>query len=219
MIPLPLQARDTERNTKQLRRESVVPCVLYGNDVEPMNLQGDHNELLRTYAKAGESTIVEIEANGKKVPCLVHSIDFDPVTDRVIHIDFYAVNMKKEIETHVPIHFTGEAPAVGEKGAVLLTIADTVTVRCLPSNLPHALEVSLENLKEFGDSVTVAEITAPENVTIVDEPETTLANVQEPRVEEEPEPTEEGEGSEATEGGEGEKAEEGGESSEGEDKE
>ena len=226
MVSLSVQARTKDASPKQLRKDSVVPCILYGNDTENMPVQCEHNELMRAYMKAGESTLVELEAGGKKIPVLFHSIDFHPVSERITHVDFYAVDMKKEIEAKVPVHTIGEAPAVKDLGGVLVTALDHVTVKCLPSNLPHALEVDISSMEEFGDQVLVSAIKLPENVIIMENEDQVIANVQEPRriaVEEvatEGEEGEEGEaaegdggeaeggeGGEAAEGGEGEKAE------------
>ncbi len=215
MIPLKTQARDAEKTAKILRKESLVPCVVYGNETENTSIQCDYSTLYKAYATAGGSTIVELDIEGKKVPVLFHELSFDPVSDKIIHVDFYAVNMKKEIETQVPLEFTGEAEAVESLGGVLITTLDHVTVTCLPTNLPSSLQVSIEGLQTFADAVHVSDIVAPEGVAIVDDVEAVVATVQEPRKEEEPVAEEgaEGEGSEGeAAGGEGEKkdGEEGG---------
>lgn len=180
-VALAAQPRSTDRTVNKLRAEGSVPCILYGNEMKNLNLQCAHKELFKAYVKAGESTIVELEIDGKKTPVLFHAIDFHPVTERILHVDFYAVNMKKEIETLVPIHCVDESPAVKDHGGVLVHTHDHVMVRCLPTNLPHALEVSIAGIKEFHDTVTVADIRKPEGVTILEEADIVLATVQEPR--------------------------------------
>lgn len=217
MISLPVQARKKEIAPKQLRREEIVPCVVYGNDTENTSIQCDHKSLMKTFVKAGESTLVELEIDGKKVPVLFHAITFHPVTDKITHVDFYAVNMKKEIEAHVPINMIGEAPAVKDLGGVLITSLDHLTVKCLPTNLPHALEVDISSLTEFGITITVADVVIPENVTVSEEPEQVIASVHEPRRAEEEVIAEETEGEEGAEGEkeEGEESEEGDEKGEG----
>lgn len=212
-IPLKAEARKDNDVAKNIRAEDRVPCVLYGNEQENTNITCDYSELYRVYSKAGESVIVDLDIDGKKVPALFNEVQFTPVTDRILHVDFYAVNMKKEIEANVPVEFTGESEAVKGLGAVFVTVSDTLTVKCLPTDLPQHLEVSIEGLNEFGDSVLVSDITVPSGVVIVEEPDTMLATVQEPRKEEEPEPTE---GEEGAAGAEGAEAAEGGEKKEGE---
>ncbi len=198
-----------------------MPCVLYGNDVDNTSLICTHKDVLKAYAKAGKSTLVDLDAGGKKIPVLFHSLDFDPVTDNIIHADFYAVDMKKEIEAEVPIKFEGEAPAVKELGGIFFVPRDQVKVKCLPTNLPHELVASVETLVEFGDALHVSVIQVPDGVTILDDQDAVIATVQEPRKEEvvevAPAEGEEGEAveGETAEGAEGEKAE--GEAQEGKD--
>ncbi len=160
-----------------------MPAVVYGN-VENTQVECDENVLLKAYIQAGESTLVELDIAGKKVPVLFHTVEFDPVSDRLAHVDFYAVNMKEELETSVQVRFEDEAPAVKELSAIIVTALDTVTVRCLPSNLPHDLPVSLSKLVDFDSTLTVADIKVPQGVTILEEPDTVLAIAQQPREEE-----------------------------------
>ena len=211
MVPLSVQKRSPEARAAALRQEGIVPCVLYGNDTESTSLQVDHGPLYKAYVKAGESTLVELDTGEQKVPTLFHAVDLHPVSDKILHVDFYAVDMKKEVEAKVPVEFVGEAPAVKELGGVLVMTFDHVTVRCLPTKLPHNLEVDISGIAEFGDHVTVANLNVEEGVEILEEEDTVLASAQEPR-QAEPEPTEETE--EGTEGeakaegdGEGEKKE------------
>lgn len=203
-VSLETQARSADEKAADVRRAGNVPCVLYGNDVENTSLQCAHNELYRAYAAAGESTIVELDAAGKKVPVLFQAIDFHPVNDKILHVDFYAVDMNKEIEAQIPIHFIGTAPAVKDLGGVLITSHDHVKVRCLPANLPHSIDVSIEGLETFEHSVHISDIAAIDGVEILDDESIVLATVSQPR--QVVESTEEEEG--AAEGEEG--AEEGG---------
>jgi len=196
---------------KVLRRESIVPGVVYGNEAENTSIQCDYSEIYKAYVQAGGSTIVDLDIDGKKVPSLFHDLSFDPVSDRIIHVDFYAVNMKKEIEAQIPLEFIDESEAVKTLNGVLITTNDHVTVHCLPANLPHALHISLSSLKEFGDALHASDILPMDGVQIMDEPDTMIATVQEPRaaveeVQEEAAATEDEEG-EKKEGEEGDKKE------------
>lgn len=183
MVSLSAASRSPLRPNR-LRMTGVVPAVIYGNNTENLSVQCDEKALKKAYAKAGESSLVEIEIDGKKIPVLFHELAFDPVSDRMIHVDFYAVDMKKEIEAPIPVRFEGESPAVKDHSAILVKAMDTVTVRCLPSDLPHDLPVDLAKLVEFGNTLTIADLVAPKGVTIIEEPETVLMIAQEPRAEE-----------------------------------
>jgi large subunit ribosomal protein L25 len=194
MIQLQASARPTAGKANALRRSGKVPGVLYGNVDGTLLVSCEETALLRAYNKAGESTLVELDMEGKKVPVLFHALDLDPVTDRPAHVDFYAVDMKKEIEASVPVRLEGEAPAVKDLGAILVTPLDHVRVRCLPGNLPQFLTISISGLKAFHDTVTVASIPLPAGVAVLDAAGTVVVLAQEPRKEEEvaPPPAAEG---------------------------
>lgn len=188
MITLTATARETGKSPNQLRREKKVPAVVYGNIEGSLAIQCDSAAIHKAFQKAGESALVELDVEGKKIPALFKDISFHPVSGMELHADFFAVNMKEEIETEVPLVTTGESPAVAEQSGILITALDTVTVRCLPAKLPHEIEVDISVLKEFGDVITVADLKLPDGVEIMDDTETVLFTVQQPR-EDEPEET------------------------------
>ncbi len=192
MIPLKAAARDEAKKPNQLRTAGSVPCIIYGNEVKNTTIQCEERELHKVFAKAGESTLVEIDLGSKKIPVLFKEVTFDPVSGHEIHADFFAVNMKEEIETEVPVHFSGEAPAVKELEGIFLIAQETVTVRCLPGDLPHNIEADISSLSELHASISVKDLILPKGVKIMNDPDSVLAIIQEPRKEEEvtPAPTE-----------------------------
>jgi large subunit ribosomal protein L25 len=201
-VPLSAQAR-SDQKANILRTDGKVPCVLYGHDTENISLQCEEGALRKAYIQAGESTLVELDTGDKKTPVLFYEVKFDAISGKITHADFYAVNMKEEIETTVPIVLDGEAPAVKDLDGILVTPRDHVTVKCLPKDLPSEFRVSLESLTELTSTLTVADLTVSEGVTIAEEADRVIALIQEKRKEEEivPEVTEgEGEESEEKEG-------------------
>jgi len=188
MPTLSVQARSTSETPRNLRAKNTVPCVVYGNEMKNTAIQCDYNQLFKVYVKAGASTLIELDVEGKKVPSLVHDIEFDPISGRIAHVDFYAVNMKKKIEAKVPVRITGVSPAVKEEAGVLVIVRDHFTVHCLPADLPHDIEVNIDSLKAFRDTVLAGAVTLPPGVTIEESPEEVVVTVQEPRKEEVVEP-------------------------------
>ncbi len=183
-IPLSVQERDTKKNVKHLRKAGDVPGILYGSTMKNVAITCNAKELHGVYVKAGENTLVEVEVAGKKVPCLIHSISFDPVTSAYEHIDLYAVDMTKKVTTHVPVIFEGDSPAVKNMGGVLLTVHSQLEVTCLPADIPAHFVVNLSVLENLRDSITVSKLKIPEGVVIKESPETAIVIVQEPRKEE-----------------------------------
>ena len=171
-----------------MRTQGIVPCVLYGYETENSPLSCKEIPLQKAFSAAGQSTLVELDIGKNKVPVLFYHVTYHPVTDRLAHVDFYAVNMKEEVEAQVPIHFTGTAPATKEAGVILVTPLTRVTVRSLPDALPHVLNVSLSSLQNMNDVLHVRDIPLPAGVTITDDADTVIAIAQEQRIEEETTP-------------------------------
>ncbi|MEI8230005.1 MAG: 50S ribosomal protein L25 [Candidatus Peregrinibacteria bacterium] len=184
MVPLKASARDLKVSPGDIRRSNAVPCVIYGNDVANTALSCVANEITKAYTKAGESTIVELELGDKKIPVLFHAVQFEPVSGRIHHVDFYAVNLKKEIEAPVALRFTGESLAVKELSAIFVSVQSHVTVRALPMDLPHDLEAPLSVLAKIHDVIKVSDLILPKGVQVKDQADTVLATVQEQRKEE-----------------------------------
>ena len=175
---------ETGKAVAQLRDNGFIPAVLYGREVEPMALSINYLDFARAYKAAGESTLIEIAPEGKKpVNVLIHDVAVHPLTGRFVHIDFYQVNMKEEIETDVPLEFVGESEAVKALSGILVRSLEAVKIKCLPSNLPHALEVDLSKLATFDDAIKIADIKLPQGVVMLDDVETVIATVAAPRTE------------------------------------
>jgi len=184
MIPLQAAVRDPKVSPKNVRRGGKVPAVVYGNEVKDLHIECEGIALHKAFVKAGESSLIELDVAGRKIPVLFKDLQFDPVAGTEVHVDFYAVNMKEEIDTTVQVRFTGESPAVVELQGVFVAAHPEVTVRCLPKNLPHDLPLDISVLKEFHTSLTVKDIPLPEGVVILDDAEAVVCTVQEPRKEE-----------------------------------
>jgi large subunit ribosomal protein L25 len=179
MVALQASARDTKVKPNALRQGGKVPGVVYGHGVASRSIECDQIQLHKAFAKAGESTLVELAIGSEKIPVLFKQVDRHVVSGKEIHFDFYAVNMKEEIEAKVPVHLTDESPAVKDLAAILVTPLLEVTVKCLPANLPHALDASLSKLAQFGDTITVKDLKLGQGVKILDDAESVIALVQE----------------------------------------
>lgn len=184
-IILKATKRDPKGKAKDVRGSRQVPGVLYGHKTENQAVECVEQEFHKVYVEAGESTVVELDVEGKKTPVLIHSLQLNPVTNRYEHIDFFAPDMSKEVTTNVPIRTTGEAPGVKDHGGVLVRNRDHISVKCLPKDLPHEVKIDLTPLAELHDSVTVGNLKLPEVVQILEDPETLIISVTPPRKEEE----------------------------------
>ncbi|MDY0302253.1 MAG: 50S ribosomal protein L25 [Candidatus Moranbacteria bacterium] len=175
-----------EENLKQEREKGMIPAVLYGQKKENKSLWLEELAFGKVFEKAGENTVVVLDLEGgAKDNVLICDYQIDPLSGKFRHVDFLRINMKEDVETNVPLVFVGEAPAVKEKGGILIKVLDEVEVKCLPGNIPQEFEVDLTKLVNFEDVIAISDLAIPEGVEILDDPETVIASVSEPRSEEE----------------------------------
>ena len=175
----------TGKKVDQLRKENLIPAVLYGHGIKPQNILVNYLDFNKVYEKAGESALVELEVGDKKANVLVHDTQMDPMSGKFSHIDFFQVNMKEEVETEIPLEFIGESPAVKELGGVLIKSLDEITVKCLPADLPEKYEIDISKLATFDDVIAVKDLQISDKIEIMVDGETIIASVQEPRTQEE----------------------------------
>jgi len=166
-------------------KNGFIPAVLYGEGLKNVNLSVAEKDFEKAFAEAGETTLIELEFNGKKEEVLIHQLSRDPLSGKVIHIDFFKPSMKKKITSEVPIVFEGESTAVTEMGGILVREIQEVPVRGLAKDLPREIEVNLEVLRSFEDKVVVKDLEVPEGVEILNHnPDDLVCHVEEPKEEE-----------------------------------
>jgi large subunit ribosomal protein L25 len=194
------------KKVKKLRREGLLPGNVYGKGLDSHALQVKLTDFETVYKEAGETGLVDLTYDGKTKPVLIKNLQMNHATRTLLHVDFYQVNLKEKVKTTVPVVLLGEAKAVTDKIGLVLQNLSEVEIEALPDKLPENIEISVEALAEIGEQLTVADLKAPEDVTILTDLAQTVAKVVEPVVEE-PEPEEAPEGEEGAEGTEGEATE------------
>ncbi len=179
-------------SAKEARRNNQLPLVCYSKDVEPEHYTTDYQNFRRAYLKAGRSTIITLEMDGKEVrDVLVHEVQYAPISDDMIHIDLMAIKKGQKITADIPLVFTGDSVAVREMAGTFTSNKDKVSVECLPKDLPHEIEVDISPITDFHISLTVGDIKVPSSITILDAPEISIATVNAPRAAEEEATTDE----------------------------
>lgn len=187
VIALAVQTREPKEKVNGLRTKGSVPGIVYGN-VKNTLVKCSGKELQNVHVRAGENTLIEVDLDGKKLPCLIHAVSYDPVTSKLEHVDFYAIDMTKKVTAHVPVFTTGESPAVKTQGGLIVIVHGQLEVSCLPADLPSSFTVDISTLENFHDTITVSAIKVPSGVTLKNAPETVILTVKEPRKEEVVEP-------------------------------
>lgn len=168
-MTLHVQARDIHgKKVAQLRKEGLTPGVVYGAGMEAVSIQAPEGEVAKIVQMAGKHTPVHLTGSKRRI-AMIKSIDRHPAKHTIRHVAFHAVKADEPVVAEVPIRLVGEGESAAEKnGLVILQAIEKVEVKALPMELPEALEVSILELAEAGDRVTIGDITLPEGVEIVD---------------------------------------------------
>lgn len=169
-ITLKIDAREVHgKKVRNLRREGLTPGVVYGPGIDPMPIQAESGELLKVVAAAGKHTPVNLTGSKRRI-AMIKSVEFDPTKHGVIrHVSFHAVKADEPVVAEVPIRLTGEGESEAEKaGLIVLQSLDKIQVKALPMDLPEAIEISIVDLKEAGDRLTLADAKLPDNVEFVE---------------------------------------------------
>jgi len=200
---------------RSLRRAGQIPAVLYGPKMETVLLSVNIKDLEQVFRQANAFQVILnlVIQNGKKMTkaAMVKELQTHPVTGNFIHIDFYEIDMKRQINVMVPIITKGQAMGV-ENGGMLNIVRREIELLCLPGDIPEAIEIDITDL-DIGDSIHIEDISLGENVEVSADANFTVVTVLSPTVEEEVVEEEEAE-LEAGEEAEGEEVGETDESSE-----
>ena len=142
--------------TKALRNAGKVPCVIYGGE-KPLHFSANELSFSKLVYTADAHTVVVVLEDGIKIDAVLQDIQFHPVSDKILHIDFFQLHEGKEISMIIPVKFEGTAPGVRDAGGNLQKNKRKLTVKALPKNLPDFLLADVSTLK-LNDSITVADL-------------------------------------------------------------
>lgn len=173
------------KSVRALRRDGLIPAELYGRGIPNVHLAVKEREFTKAIKGHGESQMFELAIDKAKHPVMVNDIQRDYLTGEVVHVDFYAVRMDESIRAKVPLHFTGESPAVKNLGGFLNKTLAEIEIESLPADIPASFSVALDGLTELAQSIYVRDIAVPPRVKILVNPETVVVTVTPPRAEEE----------------------------------
>ena len=186
-------------NTNPYLKDGLIPSIIYGGTADPLMVAVDRIQLKKRFEEGGfYSKIFEVDLGEKKEPVVVKSIQRHKVKNHPIHVDFQRVDDKTRIIISVPVEFIDQETSPGLKqGGVLNVVRREIELSCLASNIPEKFVISLEG-KEIGDDIRLSSVTLGEGMkpTILGR-DFMLATIQAPKVEKEPQTTEEEAGAES----------------------
>lgn len=170
-----------------LRRSGELPCVVYGGSKSTEAISVNGKLMFQILKEHGTNVIVNLMVNGKPDTALVKDVQRDPISHKIVHVDFQRISMKEKIEVSVPIHVKGEAPGVKLSGGILEHILRELRIRCLPMDIPTALDVDVSSL-QITQSIKVKDMQLPSGLEVLTDKEQIVVNIVSPTVLEETTP-------------------------------
>lgn len=168
------------KKVKRLRRAGITPANIYGRGVESLTVQVPTAEMEALLARAGHTHMITLKSPsfGGDRHVLVREVQRDAITRKLLHVDFYQVDLKEKIKVEVPLVLQADSPASRRKDLVVLELLSAIEVECLPTDIPEKIFVDTSKLAESGDRVLVKDLVVSDKVTILNHPDDVIAQVQ-----------------------------------------
>ena len=179
-----LREEKGSRPVKRLRDAGWIPGIIYGHNKDNISVKVNNREVIHLlHSMASEHPLIKLKLKNKKNDVLVKNIQYHPYRDEIIHIDFHQVAMDEVLTTTVAVEAVGESKGVLSGGVLDHTMRE-LQIECLPTDIPGIIELDISELG-IGDSIHVSEITVPEGVKFLDDPDQPVLSVIAPKIEEE----------------------------------
>ncbi len=176
--------KDTRKATKSIRNQGFIPGIFYGHGEGNIPIQTTLNNL-RPVVYTKDTHIISLKLdNGEIKSCIVRDIQFDPISDKIIHFDLLALRADEKVTMEIPVALIGTAKGVKD-GGMVQHILHHIEVKCFPKDIPEHIDVDITEL-EVGDSIHVSSLYVP-NVEILDDEDSTIVAIVAPTVLKEPE--------------------------------
>ena len=182
-----------------LRREGKVPAVYYSKHDKPIHLEVVE-KTIKPFVFTSETHLIAINLEGhEEHECIIKDVQFDPLTDRILHFDLLGLTKGEKFQLEVPVQLHGSPVGVKE-GGIVQQLLHKLEVECLPKDIPQHIDINIAELK-IGDSIHIEDISIPD-VTILNPEDSVIVSIVHPKIEKEPTPEEEAEGAELEESAE-----------------
>jgi large subunit ribosomal protein L25 len=182
-----LQATDRTvfgKKVRALRAQGFLPGEVYGHGTENRHIAVLEKDFTKLYHTAGESTVIQLVLNGKKIPVLVAAVERDHTKDELLAVDFHEIKKGELVQVKVPVKLTGIAPAV-KLGKVVVQVLHEIEIEADPDAIPHSFDADVSALEHEGQNIHAASITIPDGVKILTHGDVVVATVVGQRKEEE----------------------------------
>jgi large subunit ribosomal protein L25 len=178
------------RKVKHLRKQGWIPGIIYGHGEKSKPIMIKEEEIINVlHSMQSEATLLNLDYEGKKLQVLMREVSRNPLTEKLLHVDFQHIHENEEVNVHVVLEFEGKPKGVEEGGILNIEHRDLI-IRCLPKDIPEKIVVDVSNL-EIGHSVHIKDLNIPVGVQVEEDPSSTVANILSPRKVVEVKPVEE----------------------------
>lgn len=165
------------KQVKALRREGKMPAIIYGRGFNPVVISLNTHDATKLLTGFSLSQLIVVDVEGDRRTVLVRDKQHDPVSEKILHVDFLEVSMTETLRTVVAIELSGVAPAVEAHGALVVVTQEELSIECLPGDLPEVITVDISGLAEIGDAIFVRDANVPPNVDVLTDLEEMIVQV------------------------------------------
>jgi len=177
----------SKSSTKLLRQKGKVPGIIYSKHIEPISIEVAEGAI-KPLVFTSKTNLISLNIKGQdKLDCIIKDVQFDPVTDKIVHFDLQGFDAKEKIQIEMPVQLIGTAIGIKEGGIVQHNL-HKLDIECLPSDISESISIDISALK-LGDSIHVRDLKIS-GVEILNPEEAIIVSVTHPKVEKEPEPEE-----------------------------
>jgi large subunit ribosomal protein L25 len=166
-----------KNDARRLRKDGLIPAVLYGAGLEPLNISVDPRQMKRILgSESGHNSIFDLSAGGDSGKAMIVDWQADPVKGALLHVDLKRIAMDKLLRVSVPVALKGEAPGVKLQGGILEQMMREVEVECLPADIPSHIDADVSKL-EFGQTIRVCDLPHSDKIKFITDENQAIAHV------------------------------------------
>ena len=167
----------TKNDARRIRKSGLVPAVLYGAGLDPLNITVDPKQMKRILnSETGHNTIFDLTAGGDSGKAMIVDWQFEPIKGALLHVDLKRIAMDKLLRVGVPVTLKGEAPGVKLQGGILEQMMREVEIECLPADIPGRIEADVSKL-EFGQTIRVSDLPQLDKLKFITDANQAIAHV------------------------------------------
>ena len=167
----------TGKQVKALRRQGLLPGVIYGRHIEAFPIQMDAHDASLILDKLTASSLITIDVDGEKFNVLMRDRQRDVIFGDLLHVDFLVVSLTEKLRATVELKLVGEAPVADNPEVVVTQVLNAIEIEALPQDLPEVIEVDISTLETVDDEITVADLNLGEDIAILTDPNETIVSV------------------------------------------